>query len=101
MAIKKQYSKTKSVVKVSFEVESSSFSGNKLSLAGNFNNWDVESTILKKQKSGIYKITLEFEPGSELEFKYVVDNTMWINEENADKYVSTGVCEGSNSVIVI
>ena len=48
MAISKNYLKTKPVCKITFEVPSEAES---LSVVGDFNNWDLQSTQLKKLKN--------------------------------------------------
>jgi hypothetical protein len=52
MAISKNYLKTKPVCKITFEVPSEAET---LSVVGDFNNWDLQSTQLKKLKNGKFK----------------------------------------------
>jgi len=46
-------------------------------LAGDFNNWDPQSTPLKKDKKGIWKISLPLKPGR-YEYRYFIDDN-WVS----------------------
>jgi len=100
MSLKKQYSKTKQVCKITFVLEKELVANaTKVTLAGDFNNWDMENTPLKKSKNGEFKTSLELENGREYQFKYVIDGREWINETEADKFVPNEF-QSENSVIV-
>ena len=47
-------------------------------LAGDFNNWDASSNPMKKDKKGIWKITLSLKPGT-YEYRFLVDGN-WEND---------------------
>lgn len=83
MAIKKQYLKSKPVCKVTFTVPAENAS--KVSVAGNWNEWNAKAEPLKKLKNGTFKTTLDLEAGQSYEFKYVVDGE-WQNDDQADSY---------------
>jgi 1,4-alpha-glucan branching enzyme len=100
MSLKKQYIKTKPVCKVTFILAKDITSANHVNLAGDFNNWDIETIPMKKAKSGEFTTTLELEKGREYQFKYLIDGKEWINETEADKYV-TNEYQSENSVIVV
>ena len=53
---------------------------------------------MKKQKDG-FKAVVELEAGKEFQFRYLVDDQLWLNDNAADKYMPTpfGV---ENSVVV-
>ena len=101
MSIKKQYSQTKAICKVTFKLTKDIASSFKhASLAGDFNNWDIESIPMKKLKSGEFSASVDLEKGKEYQFKYVVDGKEWINETEADKQVPNEF-QSKNSVIVV
>ncbi len=50
----------------------------KVSLAGNFNNWDPKTNLMKKDKKGIWKATVSLNPGR-YEYRYFVDGN-WEND---------------------
>ena len=47
-------------------------------IAGEFNHWDVRATPLKKEKNGIWKITLPMTPGR-YEYRFLTDGK-WEND---------------------
>jgi 1,4-alpha-glucan branching enzyme len=67
-------------------------------VVGDFNNWSIHANPMKKLKNGDYTITLDLEPGREYQFRYLIDESRWENDWNADKYVKS--CYGDNSVVV-
>lgn len=101
MALAKQFSKSKPVCKVTFELAPEQVQGNQVLLLGDFNNWDSEGTQLKKQKNGNFKTTIELPVGTETQFRYLVDGQNWINDDAADKYVPSGVSAELNSVVAL
>ena len=52
-----------------------------------------------KLKAGKFTTSMNFKPGEEHQFRYLIDNERWVNDWKADKYVPTpfGV---ENSVVV-
>lgn len=102
MALTKQYLKSKPVVKVTFSLPAEAVEEvKKVDLLGDFNEWTIDETFsLKKQKDGSFKTTLSLDPGKEYQFRYLLDNTKWENDWEADKYVASGNGE-DNSVVVL
>jgi 1,4-alpha-glucan branching enzyme len=99
--IKKEYFKTKDVCKVTFKLPKIAATGAKnVSIVGDFNTWNIYANPMKKLKSGDFTITLELEPGREYQFRYLIDDTRWENDWNADKYVK-GPFGSDNSVIYV
>jgi 1,4-alpha-glucan branching enzyme len=47
-------------------------------LAGEFNNWDTRAHPMKKDKNGIWKITLSLNPGR-YEYRFLADGN-WKND---------------------
>lgn len=103
MAITKQFSKTKSVCKVTFSIAAEAIENTKnVTLLGEFNNWNPETaTVLKKQKDGSFKAAVELEAGKEYQFRYLLDGSVWTNDSAADKYISNGISLDENSVVVL
>jgi 1,4-alpha-glucan branching enzyme len=101
MITRRQYLKSKPVCKVTFKVlPEIGNSVNEANLVGEFNDWDITATPMKKLKDGSFTITIDLERDREYQFRYVIDNE-WENAENADRYVSTPYGDGKNSVIVV
>jgi 1,4-alpha-glucan branching enzyme len=102
MAITKQYLKSKPVVKVTFTLPAEAAQGAKTAvIVGDFNAWNGESTPLKKQKDGSFKTTVDLPIGTEVQYRYLLDGSVWENDWAADKYVASGVGQAENSVVVI
>ncbi len=100
MALKKQFLKSRPVCKVTFELPVDKVQdASAVAVVGNFNNWDTSANLLKKQKNGLFKATLEFPVGESVEFRYLVDGDSWMNEEEADSFVAAGINDEQNCVI--
>ncbi len=96
MALKKQFLKSKPVCKVTFSVPAKE--AKKVSVVGSFNEWNTETTNLKKLKNGTFKGTLDLATDSSYEFRYVVDGS-FINDEQADSYAWNDFAAAENGVI--
>ncbi len=96
MAIKKQYLKSKPVCKVTFEVLAKD--SKTVSVVGDFNKWNTESTPLKKLKNGRFKGVISLDADNIYEFKYVVDGN-YQNEEKADAFKWNDYANSENSVL--
>ena len=93
----KKFFKSKPTCQVTFQLPKK-IKAKKVSLAGEFNNWDESANPLKKVK-GVWKTTLELQQGQEYQFRYLVNGSEWHNDDAADKYVPNNV-NGDNSVVV-
>jgi 1,4-alpha-glucan branching enzyme len=101
MSLKKQYNKTNKTCKVTFKISGDIVpKAAKVNLAGEFNNWNIDDISMKKLKNGDFSVTINLESGREYQFKYVVDSFIWLNEIEADKYV-TNEFLNENSVVII
>jgi hypothetical protein len=56
---------------------------------------------MEKLKNGDYTVKLELERGREYQFRYLIDETKWENDWNADKYVKSAYGDSDNSVIML
>jgi 1,4-alpha-glucan branching enzyme len=57
----------------------------KVSLAGDFNNWNVDSHLFKKDSKGNWKITVELELGR-YEYRFFIDGE-WRNDTNCTSFI--------------
>ncbi len=102
MSIKKLFSKSKPVCKVTFKLTKSQVqNAEKVTVVGDFNNWDESTSELKQSKDGSFSQSFEFESGREYQFRYLLDGTTWINDESADRYVTSGLGDSENGVITL
>ena len=88
--IKKQFLKSRPVCKATFSVPADAVDGKSVGVVGEFNNWDTDAPIkMTKKKTGDYSATVELPVGKDVEFRYVVDGAQWLNDDQADGYVTT------------
>ncbi len=81
--------------KVPFEFVAAS--AQKVYLAGNFNNWDPNTNLMKKDKKGVWKTTLSLTPGR-YEYRFLVDGN-WENDASCAGCVPNEF--GSNNCVKI
>jgi len=102
MSIKKQYLKNKPICKVTFRMpKEAAESAEKVHVVGEFNNWNIHATPMKKLKNGTFTVTVDLEQKRAYQFRYLMDETKWENDRQADGYVPTSYGDSDNSVIVI
>lgn len=88
IGIEKQYLKSKPVCKVTFRLPKKAAPGaQSVTIVGEFNNWDMTETPMKKFKNGDFALTLELPCNREYRFRYLIDGNRWENDWNADKYI--------------
>ncbi|MDM8521196.1 isoamylase early set domain-containing protein [Anaerolineales bacterium HSG6] len=92
--IKKRFFKTKDNCKVSFELPEGQLPEGmeieKISLVGDFNDWNQEATPLRRLKGGTWKEILDLQIDQEYNFRYVINGDVWYNDPEADGYASSG-----------
>ncbi len=96
MGIAKQYLKTKPVCKVTFTVPAED--AKKVSVVGDFNNWNPKGSTLKKLKNGTFKGTFDLPKESTFEYRYLVDGN-YVNEAEADRYQWNDYAGTENGVL--
>ncbi|EKD81837.1 MAG: hypothetical protein ACD_39C01617G0002 [uncultured bacterium] len=70
----------------------------KVSIVGNFNNWNKDANPLTKE-NGIWKTHLNLKPGKH-EYQFVVNDTDWVVDPKQEIAVKNKF-EGMNSVIEV
>jgi 1,4-alpha-glucan branching enzyme len=102
MSVKKQYFKTKPYCKVTFLLSKKVAGGaRKVAVAGDFNQWNSDRTPMKPLKSGDFTATLQLARGHEYQYRFVLDDSVWITDDCADKQVYCQFAQGHNAVVVI
>lgn len=102
MSLKKQYLKTKNVCKVTFRLPKAAVAKAKtVHIVGEFNRWSTVETPMKRLKSGEFKAVLDLPPGQAYQFRYLVDQTRWENDWDADRYVKSDFGDCENSVVAV
>ncbi len=99
--MKKRFLKTKPVCKVTFELPpEATRDASKVVLAGEFNDWDTGSTLMKRRKDGSYCVTLDLPVKCQYQYKYLIDGR-WENDWNADDYLPNPTGDSENSVVIV
>ena len=71
-------------------------------LLGEFNNWDYNNGIsLKKQKDGSMKATTTLEAGRTYQYRYLLNDGRWVNDQRADNYVHISGYQVENCVVSV
>jgi 1,4-alpha-glucan branching enzyme len=100
--MKKEYLENGKLCKVTFRLPSVAAPGAKnVCIVGDFNNWNTRANPMKRLKNGDYELTLKVEPKKEYHFRYLIDDSKWENDWNADKYVKSPLGDSDNSVVVV
>ena len=100
--IKKDHLESKNVCKVTFRLPGGAAPGAKsVHIVGEFNNWAIHASPMKRLKNGDYTIALELEPGREYQFRYLIDESIWENDHQADSYVKSPYGDCDNSVVAV
>lgn len=88
MALTKKPLKTRPVCKVTFTLPPTyGAKASAVTLVGDFNEWSQESHPLKKAKNNdSFSITVDLPINERFEFRYLVDGTTWVNDDQADDY---------------
>ena len=88
--IKKQYSKSKPVCKVTFSLTTDQV-GKKaeVRVLGTFNDWSWDKGLVLGAKKKEYTAAIELPAGATYEFRYLVNGQDWFNDEAADDYQIT------------
>ncbi len=97
--LKKDFSTTKPVCKVTFTLPLEAAQGGKeVRILGDFNGWSWEKGYRMKAQKAEFATEVELAAGKEYQFRYLIDNHIWENDWNADSY-EVSPFGGYNSVI--
>lgn len=99
--IKKQYLKSRHTCKVTLYLpKEAAPEAKKVTVAGDFNNWDTENIPMKRLRNGNFTISIELDKDRAYHFRYLIDGSRWENDWCADRYTPNPYgCD--NSVVVI
>ncbi|HLF20027.1 MAG TPA: hypothetical protein VI704_04485, partial [Bacteroidota bacterium] len=72
----------------------------KVVLAGDFNQWQKNADVLENDSSGCWKITRKLKPGI-YQYKFLVDDTLWVVDSRNPTQVQNYNNSGFNSVLTV
>ena len=100
MSIQKHFLPGKGVCQVLFTLPESYFDeAKKIAVVGDFNDWNHEKHFMRKTKDGRFQRKVELPVGKEYQFRYLIDDSNWDNEWEADGFVETPYEEIYNSMV--
>ena len=85
--LKKSYSKTGKKCRVTFKLPSE-VNAETAVLVGDFNEWTLEGSPMKRLKDGSFSATVSLDSDQAYEFRYLLDGARWENDWAADRYVA-------------
>lgn len=98
--IKKEYLKDNETCNVIFSFGSEAARAAKeVSVVGQFNDWDAKADPMKRQKDGSFRAKVKLRCGESYPFRYLINGSVWENDEQADRYVPTPFGDSDDSVI--
>jgi hypothetical protein len=91
VSLKKQYLKSRDRCKVTFRLPKAAAPGSCkiVHIVGEFNDWSTVKTPMKRLKNGEFKAVVDLIPGRAYQFRYLIDQTTWENDWEADRYVKS------------
>lgn len=95
--VQKTYLKTKDYCKVKFTYNSDD--AETVEILGLNSDWE-NSIVMSKKKDGSFTCDVSLPKNTQHEFKYLVNETLWVNDPEADGE-NPNAFGGSNSVIVL
>jgi 1,4-alpha-glucan branching enzyme len=95
--VQKTYFKTKDYCKVKFAINIDD--AETVEILGLNNDWE-NSVVMSKKKDGTFSTEVSLPKDSAHQFKYRVNETLWLDEPEADSQVPNEF-GGSNSLITI
>ncbi len=102
MGLTKKYAKGKAICSVTFSLPKEAVKTAKTAyLVGEFNNWQIHATPMKKATDGSFESTLRLKAGKEYQYRYLIDDQTWENDYKADKYVPSAYGACDNSVVIV
>jgi 1,4-alpha-glucan branching enzyme len=85
--LKKNYSKTGSLCRVTFDLPSE-VSAENASVCGEFNEWSPTTHPMGHRRDGRFSTTISLQAGETYRFRYLLDGERWENDWDADGYIS-------------
>lgn len=102
MSIQKKFVKGKPICRVTFSISSEmAKDAQTAAVVGDFNDWSPSETPMKKLKNGGFNITLDLEAGHIYQFRYLLGESRWENDPDADGYCPTSYEDTNNGMLYL
>lgn len=82
--LKKKFFKTKDECEVTFAFDANG--ADSVALVGEFNDWEPIAMKKAKSKNAPFKTKVRLPKDGQFQFRYLVDENKWENDEAADAY---------------
>lgn len=82
---KKSYTRTGRSCRVTFYLPAE-VTANRVALCGEFNDWRPDAHPMRMKKDGSHYVSLSLDTGRSYRYRFLVDDTHWENDWNADEY---------------
>lgn len=83
--INKSYSKNGKTCRITFEIPAGT-DAKKAFLCGDFTEWEKTCVPMKRRKDGSFATSVTLQIGQEYNFRYLLDDSHWQNDESADRF---------------
>jgi 1,4-alpha-glucan branching enzyme len=98
----KKYLKDKNICRVTFKLpKDAAPEARSVNIVGDFNNWDIYGTPMKRDTNGNFTVSVDLEAGREYQFRYLIDEMRWENDWKADRYVPSPYGHADNSIVTV
>ncbi len=102
MSIQKQYVKNGKVCDVTFTLsKKEAMDVRHIYLVGEFNKWNENSIPMEALNNGGFTKKITFETDREYQFRYYLEQMVWKNDNQADKYIHSSYGDCENSVVCV
>ena len=100
MCIKKEYLNDYRKCRVTFILPRGiGKNAKKAHVVGEFNRWTHSANPMKKMKNGTFVAIIELPVYKEYQFRYLLDDKVWLNDSEADRFVPTPFGDSENCVL--
>lgn len=100
MSIKKEYLNGCRKCRVTFIIPREiGKNAKKAQVVGEFNGWGHSATPMKKLKNGTFVVIIELPIYREYQFRYLLDDKVWMNDTDADRFIPTPFGDSENCVL--
>lgn len=98
--LKRKFLANKASCSVTFSIDADvAKEARSAAVVGSFNNWEANANPMKRRKDGSFATTIRLPCGESYQFRYLIDDSYWENDDAADNYVPTPFGDSDNCVV--